>query len=145
MKTIRSVLRNNKKIYNAYKNYKFNQKIKSEYIFENRSQNKQKLCIVLAGYKPFLYESIFGRLDMFLDKDIDVCIISSGKYVESLVKMCEEKKWSYLSTKENNVSLVQNLAIVLHKKAEYIFKLDEDVFITKDYFHKMYDAYKKIR
>lgn len=144
MGNLRSLLRNNRVIYSMYKDYKYNQKIKANYVFKNRSQNKQKLCIVLAGYKPFLYESVFGRLAAYLDKDIDVCIISSGKYVDTLDEMCEAKNWSYLSTKENNVSLVQNLAITLHEKAEYIFKLDEDIFITKDYFKKMYDAYKKI-
>lgn len=110
--------------------------------FENRSKNKENLCIVLAGYKEFLYDSIFGRLESFMEEDIDVCIISSGKYSEKLVGLCKKNDWSYLSTKENNVSLVQNVAISLFPKAKYIYKLDEDIFITKGYFTKLKKAYE---
>ena len=36
-----------------------------------------------------------------------------------------------------------NIAIKLHQEADYIFKLDEDVFIGKDFFNLMLDGYKK--
>lgn len=111
----------------------------------NRSNSKDKLCIVLAGYKSFLYESVFDRLTKYVNDDIDVCIITSGLYSKEISSICEKNNWSYLSTKENNVCLVQNLAIELHKSANYIFKLDEDIFITKDYFKKMYDAFLRIK
>ena len=56
--------------------------------------------------------------------------------------MCEENGWSYLSTKENNVALVQNVAISKLKQAKYIFKLDEDILLTEGYFEKMKLAYE---
>ena len=50
--------------------------------------------------------------------------------------------WSYLAIKTNDVSLVQNVAINLHKSAETIVKIDEDIFVAPDtirdtvaYFH----------
>lgn len=110
--------------------------------FINRSCNKEKMCMVLAGYKEYLYPAVFGRLIKFLPSDVDVCIITSGKYSEIVAQYCEENGWSYLSTKENNVALVQNVAINLHPNAEYIFKLDEDMFLTKGYFEKMLSAYE---
>lgn len=110
--------------------------------FENRSSNEEILCIVLAGYKEYLYGSVFERLKRFLSPHIDVCVVSSGKNSKKLAEICKNNKWSYLSTKENNVSLVQNVAINLHPKAKYIFKLDEDIFLTEGYFEKMLRAYK---
>lgn len=111
--------------------------------FVNNSRGNKKLCIVLAGYKEFLYPSVFGRLTKYMASDIDVCIITSGLYSENIKKICVNNNWSYLSTKENNVSLVQNVAINLHPKAEYIFKLDEDMFICENYFDQMMAAYKR--
>ncbi len=111
-------------------------------IFRNRSKNSDKLCIVLAGYKEFSYEAVFGRLKKYAPADLDICIVSSGKYSDILEQMCKENGWSYLSTKENNVSLVQNVAIHLHPNANYIYKLDEDIFITEGYFQNLLRAYE---
>ena len=109
--------------------------------FENFSSGEENLCVVLAGYKEYLYDSVFQRLEKYAIPNMDICIVSSGKYSSRLSELCKEKKWSYLSTNENNVSLVQNVAIMLHPKAKYIFKLDEDIFVTDRYFEKMLNAY----
>lgn len=119
------------------KNYKF--KYTGE--FYERSKGYDSLCIVLAGYKEFAYSAVFGRLEKFAPKDIDICVVSSGLYSDRLAKICEKNNWSYLSTKENNVCLVQNVAISKFPKAKYIFKLDEDIFITDNYFDNMLRAY----
>ncbi len=110
--------------------------------FIDRQKGSDKLCIILAGYKEFLYPKVFGRIIKYTPKDIDVCIVSSGKYSDTLADLCEKNNWSYLSTKKNNVSLVQNIAINLHPNAKYIFKLDEDIFITENYFENMIKAYE---
>ena len=110
--------------------------------FENRQHGYRKLCIILAGYKDFLYEPVFGRIKKNLTDDIDVCVVSSGLYSSELHSLCEDNNWSYLSTKENDVSLVQNVAIRLHPKAKYIFKLDEDIFITDHFFERMMNVYR---
>lgn len=132
-------------IYKKLKRVKDNYLYKKEltYInhFYNRSQNNKYLCIVLAGYKEFAYNAVFFRLKKYIMNDMDVCVVSSGIHSERLKKICEENGWSYLSVKKNNVCLVQNIALKLHPKAQYIFKLDEDVFITKNYFNNMIKAY----
>ena len=94
-----------------------------------------------AGYKGYLYDDVFGRISANIESNIDVCVVSSGLYSEELVALCEEKSWSYLSTKENDVGLVQNIAIKMHPNAKAIFKLDEDIFITEKFFSKMIEAY----
>jgi hypothetical protein len=100
-----------------------------------------RLCIVLAGYKDYLMPVVFDRISQFAPKDIDICVVTSGKYSKEICSVCEANSWSYLSTKRNNVALAQNIAIYLHPNAGYIYKLDEDVFITENYFDNMLRAY----
>lgn len=124
-------------VYHSLKQYR---KFSCHYKFIDRSKKSENLCIVLAGYKPHLFETVFARLHRYQLSDMDVCIITSGLFSDEIESICKRYDWSYLSTKENNVSLVQNVAIRLFANAQYIFKLDEDIFITKDYFKKMYLA-----
>lgn len=114
-----------------------------KYQFEDRRKNKEKLCIVLAGYKDYLWDTVFDRLFAYIPDDIEVCIMSSGKYSKELSQLCEAHNCSYLSTKENKLTLIQNIAIHLHPNAKFIHKLDEDIFITKDYFEMMEKTYWK--
>ena len=113
--------------------------------FIDRSSGSSKLLIVLAGYKEFLFENVFERIKKYTPNDIDVCVVSSGKKSDILKKLCENEGWSYLSTIENDVGLVQNIAIYLHPYADYIFKLDEDIFITENFFDKLLQAYEDAR
>ena len=110
--------------------------------FINRSQGSENLCIVLAGYKERCYPATLGRIARAAHKELDICILSSGLYSPTLNEICASNGWSYLSTKRNNVSLIQNMAIEFHPNARYIFKLDEDVFVCKDYFSRMRAAYE---
>lgn len=110
--------------------------------FKNRARGADTLCIVLAGYKEFAYPSVFGRIATAVTPDIDVCVVSSGRYSPVLEDICEQNEWSYLSTRRNNVSLAQNIAIDLHPQANYIFKLDEDIFVCSDYFDHMKTSYE---
>lgn len=116
--------------------------LSGKYRFINRTKDSNKLCMVLAGYKNFLIPSVMGRLKKYAPNDIDVCIITSGKWSEEINALCKENNWSYLSTQKNNVALAQNIAIGLHNFAQYIFKLDEDIFITNNYFTKLFHAYQ---
>ena len=92
------------------------------------------MLMILAGYKPFLFEDVFARVKAFTPKQFDICILSSGLFDETLNKIAAENSWSYLSTAQNNIPFVQNLAIMLHEQAELIFKMDEDIFITEGVF-----------
>ena len=118
------------------------QRTRCHYTFKNRSKGLDKMVMMLTGYKDYLYDPVFRRFRDYLPEGIDVCIITSGKYVETIDRMCEKEGWSYLSTKENHVSLVQNTAILLHPKARYIYKLDEDIFICEGFFERMMAAYE---
>ncbi|MBS5958077.1 MAG: hypothetical protein KIC73_14330 [Clostridiales bacterium] len=116
-------------------------KLNASYIFEKRHSDSSKLLIVLAGYKSILWDEVFHRIDKYKPKEYDVCILSSGLYSHDISIYCKKYSWSYLSTKENKISIIINLAIRLHKNAELIFKMDEDIFLTSDTLKKMEEVY----
>ena len=54
---------------------------------------------------------------------------------------CSKYNWSLLYTKDDKLSLAQNIAIKIHANAEYIYKIDEDIFIGLGYFDGLLDTY----
>lgn len=116
----------------------------SGHTFIDRSKGCDKLCIMLAGYKEPLWNDVFARLKAFLPGDIDVCIMTSGLENQALMDIAEENDWSYLSTEKNHLSLIQNRAIELHPKAQWIYKLDEDMFLTKGFFEVLLETYQDV-
>lgn len=117
---------------------------KSDYAFENRSKNADKLCIILAGYKEPLWDEVFHRIAAFAPEDVDVCIMTSGLTNERLRAKAAEYGWSYLSTAVNHLSFIQNLAIRLHPNAQWIYKLDEDMFLTEGFFEKTMETWREV-
>lgn len=115
-----------------------------EHKFTDRRKNLPVACFILAGYKSFLYEDVFARLDVYMPKNIDVCIVSSGLYSKELEEIAEKRGWSYLSTKRNCVTLAQNVALLKYPKAEYFYKIDEDIFVTENSFEALMETYKKV-
>ncbi len=114
------------------------------YHFINRSKNRENLCYILAGYEPVLWENTLGRIEAFQSNEIDYCIVSSGKYDETLNQIALRNNWSYLYTDQNQVCYIQNLVIELHPAAEYIIKMDEDIFIGRNFFNSMVAEFHKI-
>lgn len=119
-------------------------KYSSKYLVEGTVTGRKKMLYVLAGYKPYLWNDVFGRICAFQPEDMEVCIISSGKYCEQLSSICKRNNWVYVSTKLNNICVASNIAIRLFPKAEYIFKLDEDIYLPENYFEEMIKAYDYI-
>lgn len=117
----------------------------TEHNFIDRRKYNNKCCFILAGYKEFLWDNIFERLVRFIPKDVDVCILSSGVYCDKLEKIAQRNGWSYLSTKLNSVTLIQNVAFSIYENYEWIYKIDEDIFTTNRAFEKLYSNYQKIK
>ena len=115
-----------------------------QYEFTDRSTGSDRLCIVLAGYKEALWTDVFGRLKAYLPHDFDVCVLTSGLKSEALQEMCDQNDWSYLSTKTNQLCHIQNLAIELHPNAQWILKIDEDIFVTEGFFESMFITYNDV-
>lgn len=112
--------------------------------FINRSKGKRYLCYILAGYEPELWKDTIGRVENYQDEDMDYCLVLSGRQDDILEKIAERNGWSYLYTETNQVCFIQNLVIELHPCAEYILKMDEDIFVGKNFFAEMIRNYHKI-
>jgi hypothetical protein len=110
--------------------------------FYDRSNNFDTCCLILAGYKNFLWDIVFQRLETFVPDNIDVCIVSSGLFSEQLLDICKKNNWSYISIKRNSVTLALNTAIRQFSYAQYIYKIDEDIFLTRNFFNKLFDCLK---
>lgn len=117
---------------------------KGEYQFIDRSKSKEKLLMILAGYKEYLWEEVFRRIAEYVPKDVDICVMTAGYQCMPLVELCEEQEWSYLWTAENKLSLTQNLTIKEHPSAKWIYKLDEDIFVTPGLFEELLDTYRYV-
>jgi len=115
------------------------------YKFEDRSNNSDTLCMILSGYKEFTWDIIFDRIKRFSNDDMDICIVSSGLYSERLSEIAKANNWSYLSTKHNSVTLVQNTTLKLFPNAKNIYKLDEDIFVTKNFFKTLKETYDEVQ
>lgn len=115
----------------------------ADYSFIDRRTYSNKCCFILAGYKEFLWEDVFERFSQFMPKDVDVCIISSGLHSKKLEELAEGNHWSYLSTKINSVTLAQNAAFSIFEGYEWVYKVDEDMFVTEGAFESLYTSYQK--
>jgi hypothetical protein len=112
--------------------------------FHDRRNGARTLVCMLAGYKPELWPIVMPRFRAALP-DADVCIVSPGRNDLSLVDLCRQHGWSYLSTATNDVSLAQNVCYRLHDPAEMIVKLDEDMFLLPDTISRLLDEYDRIK
>lgn len=114
------------------------------YIFIDRRKKMDKVCFVLAGYKEYLWDKVFARLQKFAPADVEICILSSGKYSKELDNIARDHDWSYLYTTVNNVSLIQNIAISIYDHTSWIYKMDEDIFITQNSFQHLFDVWQMV-
>lgn len=115
----------------------------TRYEFIDRSKKSQFLVLILAGYQEYIWDDVLGRINKFVPNNYDVCIVSPKIKSEKLKKVCEENNRSYFRSKANKLATALNTAIKLHSNAEYIFKLDEDIFVGKGFFDGLYKTYLK--
>ncbi|MDO5117068.1 MAG: hypothetical protein Q4D34_01060 [Eggerthellaceae bacterium] len=117
---------------------------KAPYQFIDRSHGSLSMCMILAGYKPTLWDDVFARLAAALPDDFDVCVLSSGLFDERLDAIAAEHGWSYLSTEVNQLANIQNKAIELHRCATWIYKVDEDIFVTEGLFEGLREGLERV-
>lgn len=115
------------------------------YEFIDRSRGSENLLIVVAGYKEYLWDLTLPRIARFAPKNFDVCVVSPGVQPARLLDFAKQCGWSYLKTKANKLALAQNIAIREHPQAQWIHKLDEDIFVSAGYFEGMRQGYAHIR
>lgn len=120
-----------------------NRGVEGKYSFVNRGNNYKNLLYILAGYKPELWGNVFERIRKENLEEFDICIISSGVCSPKLKSIAEQNGWSYIYSKRNFISNIQNYTISQFPNAEVIWKLDEDMFICADYFKILQETKRK--
>ena len=65
--------------------YRLEKKFKYTGKFIDRKKDSKDLCIILAGYKEFLYDDVLGRVNEFAPESMDICVLSSGIYVKKII------------------------------------------------------------
>lgn len=142
---LKTILKKSKLVCKIYYRYKkkndINHKIDGQYSFIDRSIKSKDVCIILAGYKEILWDNVFSRINAYAPPEMDICIISSGLYSSKLADIAEKYNWSYISTSDNKITLALNIALNIFSKAENVYKLDEDIFITKEFFDSLKTTY----
>jgi hypothetical protein len=148
---IKRKLKQNVSVYSGYTALKriqnrllLSHRSSGKYVFIDRSKGSYTLIYILAGFKEYLYPFTLSRFSAFILADADVCLLCAGKSSEILKKIAQENGWSCLFTQERNVGIVQNIAIRLHPMARFIYKMDEDIFVTKGMFERMQEAYNMV-
>lgn len=113
----------------------------SSYRFIDRRSDKNTLIVILAGYKAYLWPATLARLEKYSPRDADICIASPGIFSTELEDMCARNGWSYLSIKRNSPGIALNKAISLHPSSDFIYKLDEDILVSQNFFHSLREGY----
>lgn len=117
---------------------------RDSYYFIDRANNHQNLLIILAGKKVFLWDSIFPRIYSSLDDKIDVIIVNPGDINSIRLKsIANDYGFSYLATKSRKLSTALNFGIKEHQNANWIYKIDDDTFISKYFFKNLRETYKR--
>lgn len=114
-------------------------------VFEDRSRGRDTLLMILAGYKPQLWEQTLTRMRKHTSLELaDICVVCSGHppAAQKLRQIAAENGWSFLQSEDDRLANAQNMAIARFPNARWISKLDEDMFVTAGWLEKLLVTYK---
>ncbi|HZG42751.1 MAG TPA: hypothetical protein VEY93_07305 [Longimicrobium sp.] len=115
--------------------------------FDDRGKGRDTLLIVLAGHKPALWPKVFPRVAAHTDEAaVDICVVCSGgaPAAEAARRLAGERGWSFMQAEEDLLAHAQNLAVGCFPRAEWIAKLDEDMFPTPGWLEGLREAYARV-
>ncbi len=106
----------------------------------------ENLLMVVAGFQPYYWDDVLLRVkenQKLFDEKLDVCICvpNGGGDSTALKNKCVENGWSFFHIDTNQLAKAQNIAILLHPEARWIYKIDEDIILPRDYFGRMKREY----
>jgi hypothetical protein len=117
-------------------------------IWDDRGRGRRTLLIVLAGHKSGLWPQVLPRIAAHTDTGaVDVCVVCSGlaPAAEEARRLAAEHGWSFLQAEEDLLAHAQNLAVQHFPGAEFIAKLDEDMFPTAGWLEELHEVYARAR
>jgi hypothetical protein len=109
----------------------------------DRSRGSERALVVIAGHRPLLWPWTLARVARAVPADVDVCLVTPGLRHAELEHLAADQGWSYLSTAGGHVGVAQNLAIRALPRARWLFKLDEDMFVSPGYFERLFAGYQR--
>ena len=112
--------------------------------FVYRGKSSRRLLLIVAGFKKDLWPHTLERIVRQVPATIDVCLVLPGTVVPELEDFASSHSWSLMVTHGNKLALAQNLAIKCHPSAEWIYKLDEDIFIGENYFYGLEECWNQV-
>jgi len=115
--------------------------------FDDRSRGRGTVLLVLAGYKPELWDHVFPRIAAHVSPDtVDVCVVCSGHppAAGELREAARRYGWSFSQCAEDRLAHAQNLAIRALPKAEWISKIDEDMFVTAGWLDHLRETHERV-
>jgi len=112
--------------------------------FDDRRKNAKTLVSVVFRSTPLVWPLVLPRLKAALP-DCDVCLVLAGHRNASIADQCAREGWSYLATSTPDASLAQNICFTLHSHANFIVKIDDDIFVMKDTISGLLDQFQIIK
>lgn len=108
-----------------------------EFIQRNSTLKRNKMLIILAGFQPYYWDTLFKKtFDAIKNEQIDVCVCIPGCeeiHKRKIYSLCDYFGFSSAYYKEDRLAALQNYIIKKFDKAEYIFKIDEDIVLNNHF------------
>ena len=108
-----------------------------EFIQRKSSMKEEKLLIILAGFQPYYWDVLFEKTyNSIKDENMDVCVCIPGVDEESkqkLYSICDKYGFSSAYYTQDRLAALQNYTIKKFNSSKYIFKIDEDIVINKNF------------
>jgi hypothetical protein len=119
-------------------------KVSGRHDLVDRAAGRERALLLIAGHKPYLWPYTLGRIARDVPADVDVCVVAPGVDAPALRAIAASHGWSYLTTRANQVGVAQNLAIAAVPAAGFIYKVDEDVFVSAGFFDDLLVGYHRV-
>ncbi|MBR3306723.1 MAG: hypothetical protein IKI75_05660 [Lachnospiraceae bacterium] len=114
--------------------------------FYDQRTGADNLLMIVAGFQEYYWETVLERVRedqrLFTEAlDVCVCVPKGNDRIDGLREICKKNKWSFLHITDNQLAKAQNIVLFLHDKAQWIYKIDEDIILPRDYFTRMKRGY----
>lgn len=114
-------------------------------VFDNRAKGRNTLLLILAGYKPELWNHTLTRIAKHTaNEQADLCVVCPGDppAAARLRELSAQYGWSFLQSHEDKLAHTQNLAVAAFPNVEWLAKLDEDMFVTAQWLEMLRGTYE---
>jgi GT2 family glycosyltransferase len=126
----------------AQRNYNFY--VKKEYFIDNM-QGSNAIIMVLTGKYPDLWSVSLRRIYEY-GRGLDVVLVNAGGFHRELaINVARDYGFSYFESYPNNYVAAQNYFLARYARSNLVIKIDDDVFVTKNTFRNMLQAFQKLK